>query len=604
MADNISTEAMPTALVLSWNATITRVLCPYKCELAIHRHTTILPLTGDIQIQVSHCDDPNRPLKQYRVLYPFQDHGETKNMWWLKDVAICGFRTVSMNIFDPDYREAGEGVSGDVGFQLDLSDTDRSEASMDQPSDDLEKKMSQLNLTADESIQIAPKSPEVPTKSPETRSRSQEEILFIGFCLTNDHEAVDRMLKEVSVEPSLAAFVLPGSKKSILQVACEEGHVQTVDVLLKNGADLQHTDGAGSTALGCAFQYGHFEVANRLIDAGAVEGMFSKQRTEYINQIKLAITTRENRLSDFKRVLGRQTHYEQGRMRQKKMFYGNRTSVTEPTNPCTPIKVGKGSEPALKRELVGLKTILKRLDQDEHKFRSRFIPKRNSSNQCQAATAYFSPAELDSNISRRALIAEEISNVELDGPWRTVACLSRGNILPDIFAISGWRDGIYRGNKDTLRRSFWLDRVFNLAKLVGHTLEPHQSYDGARPGSWHACHAEKQLLAFFISTHTSTDLQRDGDENEKNTMNCSPPSLAKLQANIFVSQPWKEERAEICEDCWQFCEKVVMYFKLSIRLWLITAGKEPDYYTSLQNIGCQLVKRGRFPRQNSKLDTV
>lgn len=37
--------------------------------------------------------------------------------------------------------------------------------------------------------------------------------------------------------------------------------------------------------------------------------------------------------------------------------------------------------------------------------------------------------------------------------------------------------------------------------MFGHELEPDQRRDGGRTGQYYACHAKKQLIAYFISKH-------------------------------------------------------------------------------------------------------
>ncbi|CAI8023892.1 Ankyrin-2, partial [Geodia barretti] len=57
-----------------------------------------------------------------------------------------------------------------------------------------------------------------------------------------------------------------------LYVACQNGHKQTVDVLLKNGANVNLTTTVDplSSPLGIAAEKGHTEIVEKLISAGAV----------------------------------------------------------------------------------------------------------------------------------------------------------------------------------------------------------------------------------------------------------------------------------------------------------------------------------------------
>ncbi|CAI8053465.1 Ankyrin repeat domain-containing protein 29 [Geodia barretti] len=55
-------------------------------------------------------------------------------------------------------------------------------------------------------------------------------------------------------------------------MACQNGHKQTVDVLLKNGANVNLTKTVDplSSPLGIAAEKGHTEIVEKLISAGAV----------------------------------------------------------------------------------------------------------------------------------------------------------------------------------------------------------------------------------------------------------------------------------------------------------------------------------------------
>ena len=87
----------------------------------------------------------------------------------------------------------------------------------------------------------------------------------------------------------------------------------------------------------------------------------------------------------------------------------------------------------------------------------------------------------------------------IDKFWRTVAYLRRGKALPHTFAVSGWTDGAYGTLKSALDSTFRIDEVFKLAKVLKYDLGEDYKDARGRPGSFLACHSEKQLLAYLIS---------------------------------------------------------------------------------------------------------
>ncbi|KAJ5392568.1 hypothetical protein N7509_008058 [Penicillium cosmopolitanum] len=82
--------------------------------------------------------------------------------------------------------------------------------------------------------------------------------------------------------------------------------------------------------------------------------------------------------------------------------------------------------------------------------------------------------------------------------WKTVAHLERGGKFPSIGAMSGWSHCSAQSLRVDGRQ--WTDEVFYISEKVGHYLTP-SSWDHEKAGQFNACHAEKQLIAYFIDRH-------------------------------------------------------------------------------------------------------
>lgn len=99
--------------------------------------------------------------------------------------------------------------------------------------------------------------------------------------------------------------------------------------------------------------------------------------------------------------------------------------------------------------------------------------------------------------------------------------------------MSGYGRGYYQTSGRTdgaLDREDWTNNVFLLAGMIDYHLEEDFRDGVKKSGSYLACHAEKQLLARLMWDHT-VDWRRN---NAIFLLNCQPPSLRRLRANIVI----------------------------------------------------------------------
>ncbi|KXJ85601.1 DYW family of nucleic acid deaminases-domain-containing protein [Microdochium bolleyi] len=149
---------------------------------------------------------------------------------------------------------------------------------------------------------------------------------------------------------------------------------------------------------------------------------------------------------------------------------------------------------------------------------------------------------------------------------KTISVLLRSDSLPPIAAMSGWRhnegsfSNIHVGGRD------YTDEVLRLSEQLGHNLNQH-NFDQNIPGQYYACHAEKQLAAYFINRHVF--LSDHGYSNEGpnlETLAEAQPSVSLKSATILVCRP-------ICGDCSSFIELVNS--ALGLRISLVHRCLEP-----------------------------
>ncbi|KAJ8060021.1 hypothetical protein OCU04_011632 [Sclerotinia nivalis] len=136
---------------------------------------------------------------------------------------------------------------------------------------------------------------------------------------------------------------------------------------------------------------------------------------------------------------------------------------------------------------------------------------------------------------------------------REKAAIARLNINGSHIctAVSGWNTPYPKD--DIISNNFWTLQVEEICKIINHSLPDwSETLDYGFPGRYHACHAEKQLIAWYLYENTFANYQVNIE---------SPYALpyreikysAPRGALIVVSR-------QICEDCKIFIEKVKTHF--------------------------------------------
>ncbi|OTB14205.1 hypothetical protein K445DRAFT_319377 [Daldinia sp. EC12] len=163
--------------------------------------------------------------------------------------------------------------------------------------------------------------------------------------------------------------------------------------------------------------------------------------------------------------------------------------------------------------------------------------------------------------------------------WKTVARMIRGGGLPEITAMSGW--GHKRTESIHLAGEKWRDEVFWLCDMAGFCLGHDQVRDQDIPGQYNACHAEKQLIAYFVDKHlflprhsfTESMIAR-GLETELNMSRLTLGDSKKQKlAELEEASPKDSLKSAIilssnliCDDCISFTDKVNSEWGLELRL--------------------------------------
>lgn len=149
-----------------------------------------------------------------------------------------------------------------------------------------------------------------------------------------------------------------------------------------------------------------------------------------------------------------------------------------------------------------------------------------------------------------------IAEYSVPHQWKTIARLEREGGYPSVVAMSGWAHG---DTTSTVSGRDWTSEVRAVAETVGHALKLNQRCDQGVSGQFAACHAEKQLIAYFVSRHVFLGLESDEGEPLHQLATARPPVMLR-KAKILVSYP-------PCEDCKRF--EMMVNLKLGLEISLL-----------------------------------
>ncbi|KAI5459668.1 DYW family of nucleic acid deaminases-domain-containing protein [Mariannaea sp. PMI_226] len=178
-------------------------------------------------------------------------------------------------------------------------------------------------------------------------------------------------------------------------------------------------------------------------------------------------------------------------------------------------------------------------------------------------------------------IISMLAHFEVPNQYKTVGVLFRSGVInPSSFspvaAMSGWRHQPDADLNVQIAGRSWINEVFQLSQITKYKL-PADGKDQRVRGQFYACHAEKQLIAYFVSKHVFlphevddgdfgmrnlnldvSGTHRRGQETLKELQKIQPLSRLK-EAVILVSRA-------VCPDCSGFVRKVNEELGLKIEL--------------------------------------
>ncbi|EMC99312.1 hypothetical protein BAUCODRAFT_398814 [Baudoinia panamericana UAMH 10762] len=181
---------------------------------------------------------------------------------------------------------------------------------------------------------------------------------------------------------------------------------------------------------------------------------------------------------------------------------------------------------------------------------------------------YANGASLDAEFVRRIQLSAQNIPMSKNGykTYKTVALAIQHQGLEPIITMSGWKPHALPASCGVQASDVLRPLVFELAKKVHHAFDPEPVKDGGLRGSFHACHAEKQVLTKFIDEQAPGFILGPAGSNDALT-----PDLSQSYIHICIYQQHSKNPI-YCDDCLLFIRRVCEATKLYVTLWSSTPG--------------------------------
>jgi len=283
---------------------------------------------------------------------------------------------------------------------------------------------------------------------------------IISFAALGDNKSMEKFIDK-SPNPTSLLGITTEDGKSLLGLAAPNGHLEAVNYLLGRGCDVNVADDKGRTPLMEAALWGQVRVVDALLKAGANNHLTDREDMTAAN---LAEDSDKN---DYERHT-RGLNYKEDPYIKKKhrllircLLGDTQSAVPNPRGPTLARQHG--------------------VFDDAHFFKS----------QSAETISLVLPA----------------LGIKIPTQHKTAAVLLRGDPFPPVVAVSGWTGLGYNGGEYLtleagglirLNEGYWALESINVARDMGGLFREDVRDRKGVPGSYNACHAEAQLISFFV----------------------------------------------------------------------------------------------------------
>ncbi|CZS92379.1 uncharacterized protein RAG0_02796 [Rhynchosporium agropyri] len=340
---------------------------------------------------------------------------------------------------------------------------------------------------------------------------------FLSDCVNDEYLSCKHQLETSKQLEVLVKGKDSCSGKTALSFVSEEGHLEIAKLLCEHGAELESVDNNGRTPVMLAILHGRGQNALHLARLGASLFVKDKAGTTLIQTAKTAF----QKLSEWEWA------------KAKTPIYGSEMGSSEAMEQ---VDIRNRALKDIKERKEGLNPYGKVDD-------SFCIIQRNKLHR------------------PRVSLSKVLFETDMDKERKTFAFLDRGRPFESIqaAAVSGYTAGTVGDSDGCLNRDLWTSTVMKYCRAIGHELAQIDQYGRPVPEIFHASHAEKQLMAYFLWMHTTMDRNFEesndegelwGSSDELRELYKSKPDVASLKKDIYVSR-------EPCDDCKRFQQRVL-----------------------------------------------
>ncbi|EUC27105.1 hypothetical protein COCCADRAFT_42064 [Bipolaris zeicola 26-R-13] len=316
---------------------------------------------------------------------------------------------------------------------------------------------------------------------------------FISHCVTGDIEQAALCLESTdSAEIFLHRKDSDGN--TALALVCMDGHYDVVKFLVEQGSLIDSKNKSGETPLIISLRYGRTEVATYLASHGASISSCDGGGASVLSHAKELIEKLEAT-----RIYCHTPSFPNRSLPAKseviKDTDGNvLLRYHEDPNTSVGIRYREHQEKIDRVQIIINACIVHEATQK--RIRKH---KQNRARKFNASKVSISRSVVQTMVT----VFRDAYQIPMADKRKTFGYLECGETYNLVFAVSGWSGGEFADIDGCVDRELWTKRVFEFSRIVGHNLKHHEYDHLGRKGSFYACHAEKQLMAFSLWHYTS-----------------------------------------------------------------------------------------------------